>query len=144
MRTEPQCSERGTYMCTDKRCQIGPRIIQGNIFTSTSMGRTYFINAKFDCNSCNVVYLLTCSVCKLQYVGSTNNVRLRMNNHRSRIRSHFSKTNEYDDELIIKHYNRPGHSESDFRLQIIDHCDPERPTEREAFWQYKLCTLLRH
>ena len=40
------------------------------------------INYQLDCNSNNVVYLLTCKVCGLQYVGSTSTkFRLRFNNH---------------------------------------------------------------
>ena len=40
-----------------------------------------------NCNSCNVILLMTCKICGLQYVGSiTTKFRLRFNNCRLRIR----------------------------------------------------------
>ena len=33
-------------------------------------GKSYTINYELDCNSSNVVYLLSCKVCHVQYVGS--------------------------------------------------------------------------
>ena len=36
-----------------------------------------------DCNSKYVVYCITCKICRFQYVGCTNNFRLRANQHKS-------------------------------------------------------------
>ena len=40
-------------------------------FHSNIESREYRINYSFNCDSSNVVYLLECTVCGVQYVGST-------------------------------------------------------------------------
>ena len=40
-------------------------------FHSNIDSREYRINYSFNCDSSNVVYLLECTVCGVQYVGST-------------------------------------------------------------------------
>ena len=40
-----------------------------------------------DCSSKNVIYLITCRKCGVQYVGKTSRTqRCRMNNHRNRLK----------------------------------------------------------
>ena len=52
-------------------------------FKSKVTGKEYKINYLFNCDSSNVVYLLECNVCGVQYVGSTNTpFRLRFNNYK--------------------------------------------------------------
>ena len=52
----------------------------GNEFKSTNTGEVYKINFHFHCNNEYVVYLLTCKICRKQYVGSTiTKFRLRFN-----------------------------------------------------------------
>ncbi len=93
--------------CGQKRCQICPLVVEGRKFTSNCTNDSYFINGNFNCSSCNVVYLVTCGVCHehTQYVGTTSNFRLRINIHKSRIRTHAAKT---DDDPIYKHFNLPA------------------------------------
>ena len=44
----------------------------------------YRINHSFNCDSSNVVYLSECTVCGVQYVGSTcTPLRLRFNNYKA-------------------------------------------------------------
>ena len=58
-------------------------------FTSSVTGRVYnIINGHDDktvtCNSNNVIYLMTCKTCGVQYVGETVQCfRIRMNGHRT-------------------------------------------------------------
>ena len=40
-------------------------------FSSHARNNSYPINYHLDCNSRNVVYLISCKVCGVQYVGST-------------------------------------------------------------------------
>ena len=40
-------------------------------FSSVQTGKTYFVRQKLSCNSANVIYLVHCKKCNLQYVGST-------------------------------------------------------------------------
>ena len=49
-------------------------ILPYNNFKSSMNGRAFVIrtDANLDCTSVNVVYLVTCKVCRLQYVGETS------------------------------------------------------------------------
>ena len=74
--------------------------------------RSYNINYQLDCNSNNVVYLINCKVCGLQYVGSTSTkFRLRFNNRKSRLRAHSRKSNidKESDDFVYKDFHGPGH-----------------------------------
>ena len=46
-----------------------------NMFTCTLTGRKYFVQGDLHCNSCNVIYLVECSNCKQQYIGSALNLK---------------------------------------------------------------------
>ena len=70
----------------------------------------------FNCDSANVIYLLTCDLCPSTfYIGQTDKAfRLRFNNHKSSInlnRPGFP---------VAKHFNSPGHSLSNLNFAIIE------------------------
>ena len=52
--------ENGIYKCGNINCDICNVLYLSNEFQSTVTGKRYHINFKFDCNSINVIYLLTC------------------------------------------------------------------------------------
>ena len=54
-----------------KNCEIWDILNEEDIFESSKTGKQYKINFSFNCNSRNVVYLLTCKTCEKQYDGST-------------------------------------------------------------------------
>ncbi|KAL1022988.1 hypothetical protein UPYG_G00035090, partial [Umbra pygmaea] len=61
-------------------------------FTSSSTNKEYTIRQFLTCNSCNVVYLITCP-CKKQYVGkTTRKIKTRMIEHKSAIRRNDPKS----------------------------------------------------
>ena len=58
-------------------------------------GKVFGINYDLNCNSKSVIYLITCSKCKIQYVGSTTTAfRTRFNNHKSRVNAHVNLSSE--------------------------------------------------
>ena len=61
--------------CKDKRCKICPRLSTDKIFYSSITGKTHIIinplNVNISCKASNLIYLLTCENCGLQYVGET-------------------------------------------------------------------------
>ena len=64
--------ENGIYKCDNINCDM--------------TRKKYHINLKFDCNSINVIYLLTFKRCRKQYVGSTvTKFQLRFNQYKSNI-----------------------------------------------------------
>ena len=56
--------ENGIYKCGSINCNICNVLYLSNEFRSTVTGKRYHINFVFDCNSINVIYLLTCKRCR--------------------------------------------------------------------------------
>ena len=68
--------------------------------------------------------------------------RLRFNNHKSSI-NRFSKGQSLSGQHLYEHFFEEGHSGlNDFRAQVIDVTDVNKPTERESFWIEKLNTYV--
>jgi len=100
------------------------------------------------CNSRNVVYVIHCARCQqLQYVGqTTRQLNERLTNHRYDVRHSKGSC-----PLIFEHFNSPGHSADDMRIQPIEHVAPtatetrkqrvKRLLDREKFWQLELQTM---
>ena len=140
---------KGTVKCGNERCQVCDYLCPGDTFTSKNTGRNFSINYELNCNSNNVVYLMCCKVCGIQYVGSTSTkFRLRFNNHKSRLRAHvkLSDSNKERDDLIYKHFNSPGHNGLvDVSIKLIDKVVEEtKLQDKEGQWAYRLKTLHPH
>ena len=107
-------------------------------FRSTKTGIEYPIRHSFTCTSTNLIYLITCTKCKKQYVGlTTKQLNYRFNHHRTNIMQH---KNIY----ISNHFNFPDHSIENLSIQVIDAVpDQSHQTLREVekFWIVTLKTL---
>ena len=123
-------------------------------FSSKVTNRTYnIINLTHDplsCCSSNIVYLISCSRCGVQYVGETSErLNLRMNNHRTALRAG-------KNTLLTEHFTGEGgccitHCTVQPIEQILPYgTDGIKFTEkelkrhrvdREAFWIKELRTL---
>ena len=62
---------KGCFWCGNGRCRICESLAEGKNLKSNVMGRSYVMNCKMDCNTDYVTYLLSCTKCFKQYVGST-------------------------------------------------------------------------
>ena len=75
------------------------------------------------------------SACSKQYVGETGDLRRRINNHRSTIKTKKTK------EPVGEHFNLNGHKWEDMTVVVIDHnphwTDAERKS-KEKFWMHRL------
>ena len=101
----------------------------------------------WSCSTSNVVYLVTCQRCGLQYVGETGQtLRKRMNNHRASIKS-------LKPQFLYKHFTSDGHRLEDMVVQLIESivvAPNERASnyskrlEREEFWIRELKTAYPH
>ena len=130
---------QGCFKCKGK--------CESDHFSSTSTGRSYPIRQQLHCKSTNVIYLITCNKCNVQYVGSTTNkFKVRFRNHKSAM-----STKKNTCEVAI-HFNKETHVLSDFGFVIIKQiCNfsehnnlDNRLLTREAFWSAQLCTLQPH
>ena len=89
-------------------------------FASYCTGRKFIFDTKgyFSCKSKNVIYLITCKKCGIQYVGQTTQaLHCRLNGHRSAILG--NKKNTY----LSNHFRSEGHCIGDLSIQIIDFID---------------------
>ena len=91
-------------------------------FYSDIDSREYRINYSFNCDSLNVVYLLQCTVCGVQYVGSTcTPFRLRFNNYKACSRK-FNLGASVPQVEFFRHFTEEGHHGflNDISVKIID------------------------
>ena len=66
------------------------------------------------CETKSVIYLISCKLCGVQYIGETSQpLRKRMNNHRSRL-------NDLCDLYIYKHFSSDGHSLEDLCVTPLE------------------------
>ena len=131
--------KKGCSRCGKSRCQVCSVMSNNSYFHSNVTNREYRINYSFNCNSSNVVYLLECTVCGVQYVGSTNTpFRLRFNNYKSSSRK-FTTGASVPQAEFFRHFSGEGHQGflKDISVKIIDRLTGG-DRMRESFWQYRL------
>lgn len=129
----------GNSPCGNRRCKTCVHIMSTNNFRSNSTGRTYKLRASFTCKTRNVVYLIQCKKCGIQYVGETEKaLHIRLNGHRSDV-----KTRKLE-KPVAAHFNLPDHDISDLQIMGIERINTEytrRRKERESYWIFELQCL---
>ena len=58
-----------------------------NILTCTITGKKYFVKDEFHYNSCNIIYLVECSICKQEHIGSALSLKQRFRIPKSDIKT---------------------------------------------------------
>lgn len=124
--------------CKSKNCLTCSNLDLNLTFTSTTYKTSYTQNTSFSCDSTNLIYLITCSLCHLQYIGETGDtIRNRLNNHRSNI-------NTKKQTPIGIHFNLIEHNITHLRISLVEQLDNNplnNRKEREYYWQNKLGTI---
>ena len=80
--------------CKDKRCKTCPTFIKSETFKSNITNQQFKVinhtEEHLTCHSQNIIYLLTCLCCNIQYVGETvYPFHKRNNQHRTEMNEHF-------------------------------------------------------
>jgi len=99
--------------CNGLRCKLCHHI---NIVSSIDINNIHFeIRKDLDCNSRDIIYIINCSKCNLNYVGETSTaLRTRATNHLSDIRI------ERLTNPVAEHFNAIPHNiNSDFHITPI-------------------------
>ena len=88
--------------CGKSRCKLCLSLICSNYISSTANNKTFKCqNENTSCDSKWIIYVISCPICNLQYVGQSNNLRARMNGHKSDFRLNAAgKINNLYDNLI--------------------------------------------
>ena len=133
--------------CGKNRCKTCKHMIEGDSFVSNTTGKKYAIKSReavMTCATKNVIYLISCKKCGIQYVGETSQaLRSRMNNHRQRL-------NQMCDLFLYQHFCSSGHSEDDITIMPIEEVSLEegeclslasKRLQREEYWYKELATI---
>ena len=127
--------------CNRPRCELCHIVPKCNFVTSKASGQKFGLQCgESNCASMNVVYVLWCTICGLQYVGQTNNLRLRLNNHKSCARN----VGVVKDSVfrLYEHYRaNPEHSFNCTVLQTIHSYDSTCLKRLESKWIHRLRTF---
>ena len=133
----------GSSKCGSKRCQVCLNVSETNIFESFQTKKQYKINHHLDCNDKCLIYLLSCKICGLQYVGSTTDrFRLRWNNYKDNDRK-ARRGEEHMQPELFEHFHSKEHNGflQDCSITLIDKTDGSDPTRREEYWRVVLKTV---
>ena len=91
--------KKGSFKCNKLRCLVCTKMVETDEFRSFVTGKSYKINFKLHCDTCCVIYLMSCHVCGKQLVGEcTTEWRVRWNNYNDNCRKslrnqpHFQST----------------------------------------------------
>lgn len=126
-------NNNGFNRCTSTKCTFCLRhAIDTKNFTSTSNRKRFQIKNRITCTSRDLIYLISCKKCHIQYIGETGMpMRTRLNNHISNIRNKIDTT-------VSAHFNSAGHSILNLQAIAIEMMDPSNQNitrkQRESFW----------
>ena len=102
-----------------------------NKFKSPVTGKVHRIKASADCKTSNVVYVIECNKCAIQYVGETENaLHIRINDHRSDIK------NRRLEKPVAEHFNSVGHFLDDLSIFAVEKIHQEDASFRKAKENY--------
>ena len=132
--TNPQLPS-GSFRC-GKNCATCPYISHGlTTYTFFSTGETRPIKSNLTCETKNLIYVIQCNHCNLQYIGETKRrLKDRFNEHR---RTTDNPNNKSKPTTAAEHFlSSPNHTANDMLLipieKIFSHRDSIRKA-REAF-----------
>jgi len=138
--TENKKRQFSSSKCNRHRCSQCANIRESVSFSSANTKETFSLRYNTNCVSTDVIYLITCKKCNMQYVGQTlQQVSKRMNNHRFHIKNY--RDPQFSSN-ISTHFNTNNHCLLDFSFMPIDvvHGNMNR-LMKETYWIHKLDTL---
>ena len=108
----------------------------GILMQSTSTGQSFKVRATATCKTENVIYLIQCNHCQMQYVGETRNpLHIRLNAHRHDIR------HKKNDKLVGAHFSGQSHSLQDLKMMVLEFgyniVNFESSRFSSLFWAFK-------
>jgi hypothetical protein len=139
--SKPSTTIGKSHFCGDKRCKCCRHMQHSSLYTSKVTGKQNNILCTFNCKSANIIYILECSACGLQYVDESKQpFHKRLHGHRSDLTK---KTFLH----VSQHVGLSDHSLDDFnrmRILVIEqNClrSDFQCENRERFWIKELRVL---
>ena len=81
-------------------CRYCPKLNRSGQITSKTTGQKITTMRNINCQSSNVIYLITCSTCGIQHVGQTKNRLL------TRFQGHYYDVMNHNDTRVSRHFNK--------------------------------------
>ena len=126
-------------------CQVCLNVSETDIFEYFQTKRQYKINYHLDCDDKCLIYLLSCNICGLRYVCSTNDrfKRLKWNNYKDNDMKGQRREEHMQTELF-EHFHLVEQSVflKYCSLTLIDKTDGSDPIRREEYWRVVLKTVV--
>ena len=129
--------------CKSKLCLVCLNVSETDVFQWFQTKEQYKINHQLICNDKCLIYLLSCKVCGVQYVGSTTDkFRLRWNNYKENNRK-AKRGEEHMQPLVFEYFSSNYHNSflEDCSGTLIDKTNRSDPTRREEYWRRVLKTV---
>jgi hypothetical protein len=126
----------GSHPCRKLKCLCCPFMKSTTTFQSKVTRENYTIKGNFNCQSQNIIYLLECKKCGIQYVGQTGTtMNTRFSAHRFDVKHKLNKS-------IPNHFMLPEHKIQDIQVTVISDAsnDVTRRTLKETSWIRRLFT----
>ena len=72
-KSSPGPSKAGSFKCGKSQCKTCKIIVEYQHFTSHATEDTFSITSEINCDSENLIYMHTCYICQILYIGETKN-----------------------------------------------------------------------
>ena len=133
----PNPKPPGFFHCNRKGCSTCTYSTETTTFHSYHQQKTFTIHGHINCNTSNVIYLITCTKCHKQYVGETGR-KLK-----TRITEHLHSIKNHKNTVIGIHFTSTHHSIDHILIHPIEslHNSSNYRKVKELFWINKLQTL---
>ena len=120
----------GSFRCNKNNCTTCPYIEDGRTqYTFNSTGQMNQIKSHITCETSNVIYMIQCTKCNLQYIGETKRRLIeRFNEHRRPI----INTSSYNPTAVSRHFITGNHTVNHMLLIPLEKLYTNRDSIRKA------------
>ena len=109
----PKRNLPGMYKCNN--CPVCPYIKTDKMIKAHGSDCKVELTKRYTCQSKNLVYVISCSKCGVQYVGETEkSLQKRFSQHLGYVR------NDHLNKATGQHFNLPGHSIDNMQVSVIE------------------------
>ena len=108
-------------------CRTCPYVKQNKVIKATATATTVELTRHHTCQDENLVYIVECSKCRLQYIGETKHTaEKRWAEHLGYVR------NKRLDQATGAHFNLPGHNIDHMTFSVLEKITSNNPQYRKA------------
>jgi hypothetical protein len=141
-KSRPPSVPDGCFRCHNNHCRSCRYVNESSTIVSHTNGNLFSIRGHITCRTPNVIYVINCNRCHLQYVGETSRPLA------DRLRDHLSCIRTHKDSAVGVHFNQPQHSIDDISITGVETSPRTSNAEyrkiRESAWNVLLQTSHPH